>query len=86
LSLSTVAMIMFSSNLNFLKNPFHSYEPLISVFLKSIRESTLPPEVKLTGLQFTAPIELYVLASFIFGLSITIPVSSSTGIGRGLVS
>ena len=74
LIVSTVVMMVMPGNLNFLKNPLNSYEPLVSIFIKSIREHVLPPEVKLIGLQFTAPIELYVIASFIFGLAITIPV------------
>ena len=72
--ISTIAMMVFPGNLSFLTNPLEFYEPLIAVILRSAREQVLPADVKLIGLEFAAPIELYVIASFIFGLAITIPV------------
>jgi len=74
LLVSTVAAMVVPANLKFLEDPFGSYEPLVAVFLKAIRERVLPADVKLIGLHLAAPIELYVIASFIFGLTITIPV------------
>ena len=46
----------------------------MAVILRKIREQTLPETVRLIGLEFAIPIELYVLASFILGLAITVPV------------
>jgi len=74
LVISTVAMMILPANPSFLRNPLQFYDPLVAVILRSIREQALPPNVELIGLELTAPIQLYVIASFIFGLAITIPV------------
>ena len=74
LIISTVAMMVLPANLAFFQNPLQSYEPLVGVILRRIREQILPENIRLIGLEFAIPIELYVLASFIFGLAITIPV------------
>jgi sec-independent protein translocase protein TatC len=74
LIISTVAMMILPANLSFFQNPLESYEPLVGVVLRKIREQTLPENIRLIGLEFAVPIELYVLASFVFGLAITLPV------------
>lgn len=74
LAISTVAAMVFPANMSFLNNPFEFYEPLIAVILRTMKDQVLPPEVRLIGLEFVAPIELYVMASFVFGLAITFPV------------
>lgn len=74
LFISTVAMMILPADLSFLKNPMQFYDPLVAVILRSIREQILPPDVKLIGLEFTAPIQLYLIASFAFGLAVTLPV------------
>lgn len=74
LLISTVAMMVLPGDLSFLRNPWEFYNPLIAVILRSIREQILPEDVMLIGLEITAPIEIYFIASFVFGLSITIPV------------
>jgi sec-independent protein translocase protein TatC len=74
LIISTVAMMVLPANLSFFQNPLESYEPLVGVILRKIREQVLPENVRLIGLEFAVPIELYVLASFVFGLAITVPV------------
>lgn len=72
--ISTIAMMVFPANLSFLTNPLEFYEPLIAVILRSMREHVLPANVTLIGIELAAPIELYVIASFIFGLAVTVPV------------
>ena len=74
LFISTVAMMILPADLSFLKNPLQFYNPLVAVILRFIREQILPPDVELIGLEFTAPIELYLIASFIFGVAVTVPV------------
>ena len=74
LVISTVVMMVLPADLSFLKNPMQFYDPLIAVILRLIREQILPENVKLIGLELTAPIELYMVASFIFGFAITVPV------------
>lgn len=74
LIVSLVAMLVFPANLSFLENPFEFYDPLIAVILRSIKKQVLPPNVQLIGLEFVAPIELYLIASFFCALAITAPV------------
>ncbi len=52
----------------------NNYQPLVSVFLKYIRDMVLPDSVKLIALQISDPITLYVMASLVFSISVTIPV------------
>lgn len=74
LVISTVLMMVFPANISFFRDPLGSYEPLISVILGKIREQVLPKDVTLIGETFVNPIELYLVASFFFGLVITAPV------------
>ncbi len=70
---STIVMLFLPANLNFLQD-VNDYQPLVSVFLRSIRQSVLSPDIKLIAIQFTDPIELYVWAAIIFSIAITMPV------------
>lgn len=70
---SLVVILVLPANLNFLQN-LNDYQPLISVFLRSIRDRVLPSDVKLIAIGFTDPIELYVLASVTFSVMITLPI------------
>ena len=74
LVVSTVGLMVIPGNPASLTNPLEFYDPLISVILKMIRNQVLPANVQLIGLELAAPIELYVLSSFIFAMAITIPV------------
>jgi len=71
---SIVVMMVLPANIEFLNNPFEFYEPLVAVVLKTMRNQVLPPDVKIIGLELVAPIELYILASFVFALAITAPI------------
>jgi sec-independent protein translocase protein TatC len=76
--ISTIAMMVFPANLASLANNplsfFEFYEPLIAVVLRVIRQQVLPEGVRLIGLEISSPIELYFIASAIFGAAITAPV------------
>lgn len=72
--ISLAVMMVLPGNTNFFRDPINFYEPFVSVFLRYLREQTLPPHVRLIGLELTAPIELYVLASLLFAVAITLPV------------
>ncbi len=74
LVVSTIVIMVLPTNLSFFTNPFEFYDPLVTVILRTVREHILPPNVKLIGLEISAPIELYVVASFIFGVVVTAPV------------
>jgi len=70
----TVLMMVLPANLSFTTNPLEFYEPLVATVLKTIRAQALPPGVRLIGLELSAPLELYVIASFAFGLMFSAPV------------
>lgn len=74
LIISTIAMMALPANVSFFSNPFSFYEPLVGVVLRAVRAQVLPSGVKLMGMEFVAPLELYLVASFFFGLAITAPV------------
>jgi sec-independent protein translocase protein TatC len=62
------------SNLSFLSNPLQFYDPLVALILRQIRAQMLPPNVMLIGYELTVPMELYLIASFIMGFGVSIPV------------
>ncbi|MEM2914427.1 MAG: twin-arginine translocase subunit TatC [Candidatus Bathyarchaeia archaeon] len=71
---STIIMMILPANPSVFTDPFQSYSPLVSVILRTIKAQVLPENVELIGLEITNPIELYVVASFFFGLAVTAPV------------
>jgi len=71
---STIIIMILPADLSFLKDPLKYYQPLVAVILRKIREDSLPPHVKLIGLELVAPIQLYIIASIIFGAAITFPI------------
>lgn len=71
---STVLFMVLPSNLVSVGNPFEFYDPLVALVLRQIRALVLPPDVTLIGYELTAPMELYLIASFVFGFAVTIPV------------
>ncbi len=74
LILGTILFMVLPSNLDFLSKPFEFYDPLVALILRVIRAQVLPPNVRLIGYELTAPLELYLIASFVFGFAVTIPV------------
>lgn len=71
--ISSVAIMVMPANLDFFKNPLKNYESIITALLKFVNARFLA-DVSLIGLKFTAPIEIYVIASFVFGFMFSIPV------------
>jgi len=71
---STVLFMVLPSDLSFLRNPLQFYDPLVALMLRQIRAQMLPPTVKLIGYEVTAPMELYLVASFVFGFVVSVPV------------
>ncbi|MBS7621448.1 twin-arginine translocase subunit TatC [Candidatus Bathyarchaeota archaeon] len=74
LIISTITVMVLPANLSFINDPLSNYEPLIAAILRIIREDVLPASVRLIGLEFVAPLELYLIASFFFGAAATAPV------------
>ena len=71
---STILFMVFPSNLHSLGSMFVFYDPFVALILRQIRAQVLPPAVTLIGYELTAPMELYLIASFVFGFAVTIPV------------
>ena len=74
LVVSIVLFMVLPSNLSFLSNPLQFYDPLVALILRQIRAQMLPPNVMLIGYELTVPMELYLIASFIMGFGVSIPV------------
>jgi sec-independent protein translocase protein TatC len=74
LVVSTIAFMIFPSDLSFLSNPLQFYDPLVALILRQIRAQMLPPNVRLIGYELTVPMELYLIASFIMGFAVSIPI------------
>ena len=74
LVVSTVVFMVAPSNLRFLSNPLEFYDPLVALILRLIRAQMLPPDVTLIGYELTVPLELYMIASFVMGFAVSIPV------------
>jgi Sec-independent protein secretion pathway component TatC len=70
---STFVMLLLPGNGDLL-GVTENYQPLVSVFLKYVRNMVLPPDVKLFAVDISDPITLYVMAALVFGVAITMPV------------
>jgi sec-independent protein translocase protein TatC len=71
--IATIVMLVLPGNADFLALT-GDYQPLMSVFLRTVRDMNLPSDVQLIALQIGDPITLYVMAAFVFSLTITMPV------------
>jgi len=75
LIISTLAMLVFPAEFNLSWEEFiYAYKPLVSVILDTIREQVMPKGMILIGLTITKPLELYFIASLVFGLIFSSPV------------
>src|SRR5438132_12926192 len=71
--------MVLPADASFLNDPLSFYKPLISVIILYIKARLLPPNVLLIAGSFTAPIELYLLASVVFGLIVSLPLLAYEG-------
>jgi sec-independent protein translocase protein TatC len=71
--IATIVMLVLPGNTDFFAVT-GNYQPLMSVFLKAVRDMILPSDVRMIALQIGDPITLYVMAGLVFSLSITMPV------------
>jgi sec-independent protein translocase protein TatC len=71
--IATVVMLVLPGNTDFLATT-SNYQPLMSVFLRTVRDMTLPQDVRMIALQIEDPITLYVMAALVFSITITMPV------------
>lgn len=84
LLISSIAMMVVPANMDFIRNPLSFYEPLIGLILRGIRSYILETpflfgplnstRLELVAVEITAPLELYVLTSILFGVIVSMPV------------
>lgn len=72
--IATILFMVLPADASFLKDPLSFYKPLVSVIILYIKAQLLPSNIQLIAGSFTAPIELYVVASVVFGFVVSIPV------------
>lgn len=71
---TTVFFMVFPANSSFLSNPLAFYDPLIALVLRQVVKDTLPSGVQLIAGELTAPLEIYLIGSFILGVAASAPV------------
>ncbi len=74
LFITTTIFMVFPANPSFIKNPFAFYDPLISLVLRRVVNDVLPTGVQLIAGEFTAPLEIYLIASVLLGVAVSSPV------------
>lgn len=74
LIIATIFFMVFPANASFLKNPLAFYDPIIALVLKQVVKDVLPPAIQLIAGEFTAPLEVYLIASVILGIAVSSPI------------
>ncbi len=74
LIITTTFFMTFPANASFLKNPLAFYDPIIALVLKQVVKDVLPQGIQLIAGEFTAPLEIYLIASVILGVAVSAPV------------
>ena len=74
LFLTTTLFMVFPANSDFLHDPFGFYDPLIALVLRQVTKDVLPPSVQLIAGEFTAPLEIYLIASLLLGIATSAPI------------
>ncbi len=71
---TTIFMVVPAHLSSFLRDPFTFYNPLIALVLNQITKDVLPQGVQLIAGEFTAPLEIYMIASLLLGIATSSPV------------
>ena len=75
LFVTTTIFMVFPANSDFLHNNLGTfYDPLIGLVLKQVTKEVLPPGVQLIAGEFTAPLEIYMIASLLMGVATSAPI------------
>ena len=74
LIITTTFFMVFPANASFLKNPLAFYDPVIALVLQRVVKDVLPSGIQLIAGEFTAPLEIYLIASVILGIAVSSPV------------
>ncbi len=73
-AISSIIFMVLPADMSFLENPFDFYNPLIGKILQIIRDQVMPEELRLIAVGVVTPIELYLIASVVFGVIVSSPV------------
>jgi sec-independent protein translocase protein TatC len=71
---TTVFFMVFPANASVLQNPLAFYDPVIALVLQQVVKDVLPKGMTLIAGEFTAPLEIYLIGSFILGIAASTPV------------
>jgi sec-independent protein translocase protein TatC len=71
---TTVFFMTFPANASFVQNPLAFYDPLIALVLKQVVKDVLPSGVTLIAGEITAPLEIYLVGSFVLGIAASTPI------------
>lgn len=75
IGIATLIMLAFPAQvLNPMELLSGIYKPLVSIVLQEIVNMVKPPEMQIIGGTITAPLEIYFIASLVFGLGFSSPV------------
>lgn len=74
LIITTTFFMTFPANASFLQNPLAFYDPVIALVLQQVVKDVLPAGIQLIAAEFTAPLEIYLIASAILGTAASAPV------------
>jgi sec-independent protein translocase protein TatC len=74
LLVTTTIFMVIPANSDFLHHPFAFYNPLIALVLKQVTKDVLPSGVQLIAGEFTAPLEIYLIASLLMGTVTSAPI------------
>ncbi len=74
LIIATTFFMVFPANASFLKNPLAFYDPVIALVLQHVVKDVLPSGIQLIAGEFTAPLEIYLIASVILGIAVSSPI------------
>ena len=74
LFVTTTIFMVFPANSDFLHPSFGFYDPLIALVLRQVTKDVLPSGVQLIAGEFTAPLEIYMIASLLMGIATSAPI------------
>ena len=74
LLVTTTIFMVIPAHSDFLRHPFAFYYPLIGLVLGQVTKDVLPSGVQLIAGEFTAPLEIYLIASLLMGIVASAPV------------
>jgi sec-independent protein translocase protein TatC len=71
---TTVFFMVFPTNASFLKDPLAFYDPVIALVLQQVVKDVLPKGVTLIAGEITAPLQIYLIGSFVLGIAASTPI------------